>query len=128
MRLFIPAVISFFALALLHLWGMNGLYHSVSFYDKILHFLFGVAVSALTLLFLRARRNSYFILTFLTTIFIGSIWELFELFWNFILVPRLNFSLIPIGLSDTFFDLFWMIIGSLAVMIYFKNFAEIAKK
>jgi len=112
MKLFIVAITFFFTLAFLHLLGMKGFYYNISFYDDILHFLFGLfgslIILPLLIRFKKTKKIFYFVFSFLLTIILGVIWEVFEFFY---------FPFIQFGLSDTLSDLFWASIGSFLIII-----------
>lgn len=120
--------IFFLIIFVFHLAGyLKGLYYSLSFYDNILHFAAGAAISLSILYILFSSKTkeifkiesefANFILAFTTTVTLGVFWEFLEFLWDLYIVQTFNLPSLQLGLRDTMSDLMWDSIGSVLVII-----------
>lgn len=94
------------------------LYYSISWFDMMMHFLGGLWVGLFFIWFFPPKDTSFvsIVKIFLFVLFVGILWEFFELYVNNFLA-RMSFN--PRDtLSDIFFDLGG---GLLAVLYLFKS-------
>ena len=113
------------SLLVLHIFGMQGLYYSTIFYDKILHLIGGLTAGLISIKLCRriGVKNSK-IKTVLFVLMIGILWEAFEFAWDRLLVEGYGLPVMQLGLIDTLGDLFFDLFGVLSLLIIQKMIAN----
>ena len=107
------------SLLVLHIIGMQGLYYSLNFYDKILHFIGGITAGLISIEIFRKNNIKYSGTYLLMSVFIIGIgWELFEFFWDLFLVQKYNLPRMQFGAVDTLFDLVFDLVGCLVLIVF----------
>lgn len=108
-------------------------YHNLIFYDKILHILLGIILSAIIYSYYATNSNLKRDAVFYTTMGLLAIWEIYEFsldsFFGFQSQGVLSnkvFILSP--LEDTMYDLIWGAIGSLFYLFFKKEKVDLTVK
>ncbi len=112
-----PLTIFIIFIILLHILGLEGLYYHLTYYDKFLHLLGGIAVGLIGIKFLKYIHFIYS--PFKLIIFslaMGLLWELHEYLWDLFLRPKFNLPLLQLGKWDTLTDLLCDLVGTLLVV------------
>lgn len=107
-----------FILFVLHIFGMQGLYYSTIFYDKILHLIGGLTVGLIGIEFFKKFKIQYTRVRIIFFVFTaGILWEVFEFIWDSVLVKNYNFPVMQLGLLDTLGDLLFDFLGCLLLLL-----------
>lgn len=111
-------LILIFILFILHIFGMQDLYYSTIFYDKILHLIGGLTAGLIGIEFFKKFKIQYTKVCIIFFVFtVGMLWEVFEFIWDRVLVKNYNFPVMQLGLLDTLGDLLFDFLGCLFLLL-----------